>query len=198
MTARSKRNSTPSRYALRRHLYQGRQFMSTGAKETQPDQAAAEDTRKLNEDLLQLRDLALRQKAEFENFRKRTQRDKDMVRDAAAEAVLFRLLPVVDNMERALAGSVTATDIKSVRDGVSMILTQLTRALESEGLAQIDALNQPFDPTRHDALATEERNDVSDNHVCEVMLPGYVYKEKVIRAAMVKVARQPGNEEKTN
>jgi molecular chaperone GrpE len=160
-------------------------------------QSQAEGTEEAAEaaqELLQMREMVLRQRAEFDNFRKRTQREKDQIREAAAENVLSRLLPVVDNMDRALASAESANDINSVRDGVRMILMQLNRALEAEGLAKVNPLNQPFDPTQHDAIATEERPDVQDNHVSEVLLPGYVYKDKLVRAAMVKVAKSPRGE----
>jgi molecular chaperone GrpE len=117
-----------------------------------------------------------------------------MVREAAAETVLLKLLPVIDNLDRAIASTGTAGDVKSVRDGITMIATQLHRTLEAEGLKKLDALHQQFNPALHDALITEERTDVADNHVCEVLMPGYIYKEKLLRPAMVKVAKCPSGD----
>lgn len=142
-------------------------------------------------ELEELRETIIRQRAEFDNFRKRTQREKDQIREIANEGLLSRLLPVLDNFERALTSAESAADLASVRQGVGMIATQLTRALEAEGLTQINPLNAPFDPNKHDAIAAEPRDDMRENHVCAVLLPGYSYKEKLLRPAMVKVSKAP-------
>jgi len=199
MTRRSKSPAIIKRYGLRRHLYQGRALLKSHCASPSPAivSDSAKDTENLQEDLVQLRDTVIRQRAEFDNFRKRSVREKDQVREAAAENVLAKLLPVIDNMERALASAETAADVKPVRDGVAMILLQLQRVLQAEGLEKIESFNQPFDPLIHDALAAEPRTDIPDNHVCEVLLPAYKYKEKVLRAAMVKVAKTPAAEEST-
>lgn len=193
MTRKGSGISHPSRYALRRKLYQVRELSQAGPTKTQasaqnPDETSAPVPS--IEEFQQLREAIVRQRAEFDNFRKRTEREKIQVRELAAEGLLTRLLPVLDNLDRAMQSSENAADVKSVRDGVLMIVSQLERALEAEGLKQVSALNEPFDPSRHDALATEPRNDVTDGHICEVLLPGYTYKEKLLRPAMVKVAKK--------
>ena len=139
----------------------------------------------------QLRDTVARQRADFDNFRRRTLKEKDQVRDATREEVITKLLPVLDNFERALASTQSAVDAKSICDGITMVAGQLLRMLEAEGLKRIETANASFDPNEHEALATEERDDVEENRVCEEMLPGYRYKDKVIRPAMVKVAKAP-------
>jgi molecular chaperone GrpE len=161
---------------------------ATGAGTSEPTVAENVHTA---EEVNLLRETIIRQRAEFDNFRKRTQREKDQVREMATEGLLSHLLPVLDNMERALTSAESAVDVKSVRDGVSMIAIQLRRTLENEGLEQVKALHEQFDPAFHDALAAEQRDDVPDGQVCEVLLPGYVYKQKLLRPAMVKVARRP-------
>lgn len=190
MTRKANRPAMAKRYGLRTRLYTTRKMFSP-AKPAAPQVRVADDGEltRLKQEAGELREVALRQRADFENFRKRTQREKDAVRDAAAEGLLSRILPVIDNIERAIASAASATDVKSLYDGVNMILVQLKRALEAEGLQQVQALNQPFDPALHDALSTEDRDDVADNHVCEELLPGYKFKDKLIRPAMVKVAR---------
>lgn len=145
----------------------------------------------LTEENGQLRDLALRQKAEFDNFRRRVMKEKEQIRENAREDLLMQLLPVVDNFDRALEAAEATTDAAPLRKGVEMISGQLKRVLEGAGLSPIEALHKPFNPQEHEALALEERSDVPDNHVSTVMLPGYRFGEKVIRAAMVKVARAP-------
>jgi len=137
----------------------------------------------------QLRDAVARQRAEFDNFRKRTMKEKDQIRDAAREDTLAKLLPVVDNFDRALNSITETSDVSAVKQGIEMVATQLNRILEGEGLERIAALNAPFDPNLHEAIATEDRDDLPDNHVCAEMLPGYRYKERILRAAMVKVSK---------
>lgn len=193
MTGRVKASPRGARYALRRKLYYARSLVKSASPKFQAPADNA-NQQKADQELLQLREMVLRQRAEFDNYRKRTQREKDQVRDGAAENVFSKLLPVIDNMERALASAETASEVNPVREGVRMILTQLNRALEAEGLIRVHPLNQPFDPNLHDAIATEERAGVPDNHVCEVLLPGYQYKEKLVRAAMVKVSKAPQGE----
>lgn len=196
MTTKHRKSAANRRYALRRKLYSYRQQMNStsvhsphGPATITPPMAASDAT-----ELTQLREALLRQRAEFDNFRKRSHREKEMIREAAAEGILSKLLPIIDNMDRAISSAESAADIKSVRDGVSMIVTQLHRMLEMEGLQKVDALHQRFDPTMHDALVTEERSDIAENHITEVLMHGYIYKEKLLRAAMVKVARLPAGE----
>lgn len=189
MTRKGLVSAQPTRYALRRRLYQVRELATpnTGNRTTQSNEQAQPGPSA--EEFQQLREAIVRQRAEFDNFRKRAEREKDQIRELAAEGLLTRLLPILDNLDRAIDSAKNAEDVKSVRDGVSMIVSQLGRALQAEGLQQVTAMNEPFDPARHDALATEARNDIPDGHICEVLLPGYSYKEKLLRPAMVKVAK---------
>jgi molecular chaperone GrpE len=150
--------------------------------------------RVLAEENAGLRDAVARQRAEFDNFRKRTAKEKEQTRAAASEAILGRLLPVIDNFDRALASSAQATDPTSIRTGIEMVASQLHSILGDEGLEKIHPAGEPFDPTVHEAVAVEERVDVPDHHVSEVMLPGFRYKDRVIRPAMVKVARNAAKE----
>lgn len=182
------------RYALRRRLYQGRQMMKSAGGNAIPDQEAQAAADASAEELKQFKEAVVRQRAEFDNFRKRTQREKDQIRESAAETLLAKLLPVLDNMDRALSSINSASDIKSVREGVNMIVTQFRRTMEAEGLKQVEALNERFDPNLHDALAAEENADVAAGHIFEVLLPGYAYKEKLLRPAMVKVAKASSGE----
>ncbi len=160
--------------------------------------ALEEKVTALLEENNQLRDVALRQKAEFDNFRRRTMKEKEQIREAVREDLLIKLLPVVDNFDRALEASATASDAASLRQGVEMVAGQLYRILEADGLSRIEALNKLFNPEEHEALAVDERSDIPENHVSTVMLPGYRFRDKVVRAAMVKVARAPQTEPDTS
>lgn len=137
-----------------------------------------------------LRDKALRQQAEFDNFRKRTQKEKEQIRAAAAESAVADMLPVIDNFDRALASSQSSVDIEALRKGVEMVATQLQSILQGQGLEPITVDDSTsFDPALHEAVAVEERSDVPDQHIIGVMLPGYKFGDRVLRPAMVTVAR---------
>lgn len=197
MNRNGSRGANPSRYTLRRRMYSTRELTAPASgsrSDTSPSLQTpppSPENDSHNEEIQALRETVLRQRAEFENFRKRTQREKEQIREIASEALLTRLLPVLDNLDRAMEGAKSAADVSSVLEGVSMITQQLVRALEAEGLEQVQALNQPFDPSVHDALAAEDSTDVPDGHVLAVLLPGYTYKSRLLRPAMVKVARKP-------
>lgn len=132
----------------------------------------------------------IRLQADFDNYRKRTLREKDDIFKYALEDFSVKLLPVVDNLERA----VKSLDEGGVNDdyanGVRMVLVQLNDALKKEGLEEIDCTNAEFDPNYHYGVAVEESEEYDDNKVIEVFQKGYKFKEKVIRPAMVKISRK--------
>jgi len=129
----------------------------------------------------------VRVQADFDNFRKRTQKQKDEFWKYASEPLVTALLPVLDNFRRAL--ETPAGDGEKFSEGIKMIYRQLHEVLEKEGLEAIDAKGEEFDPNKHEAVMQEETNDYPDNTVIEEMLQGYFFKDKLIRPAMVKVAR---------
>lgn len=141
-----------------------------------------------------LQDKLLRQQADFDNFRKRAHREKDQARTAAAEAVVAELLPVLDNFGRALEAARATTDTEAICKGVEMVSAQMNSILLARGLEPINAVGERFDPTLHEAVAVEERTDVPDQQVVSVMLPGYRFGERVVRPAMVRVARNAGSD----
>jgi len=143
----------------------------------------------------QLKEALKRQKADFDNYRRRTQKEKEQLRDAAKESLVAELLPVLDNFERAIASAKTATDVESVRKGIEMVAEQLNAILRGEGLERIDALGSQFDPALHEALEVEERTDVPEGQITQVLRPGYRFKDRVIRPALVKVAKKPASAE---
>jgi molecular chaperone GrpE len=143
----------------------------------------------------QLKEALKRQKADFDNFRRRTMKEKEQLRDAAKESLVAELLPVLDNFERAIASAKTATDVESVRKGIEMVAEQLNAILRGEGLERIDAQGSQFDPALHDALEVEERADVPEGQITQVLRPGYRFKDRVIRPALVKVAKKPASAE---
>lgn len=129
-----------------------------------------------------------RLQAEFDNFRKRTQKEKEETVKYAAERVVEAMLPVIDNFERAVFSSQSNQDFKSFSQGVEMILKQMQNALVREGLTPIEAVGQPFDPKLHDAVMQVDSTDYPENTVVEELQKGYYLKEKVLRPSMVKVS----------
>lgn len=135
--------------------------------------------------LVEKEDKLLRLAAEFDNFRRRSQKEKDGVwADATAKAV-NALLPVYDNLERALKQE---TADEAYKKGVEMTMAGLMKALEGLGVTQIDAAGRPFDPNVHNAVMHIEDESFGENTVAEVFQAGFMLGEKVIRFAMVKVA----------
>ncbi len=145
------------------------------------------DLEKAEESIANLTDRLMRTAAEFDNFKKRSAREKDDVYSVAVCDTVNKLLPILDNLERAVTVSVEDAE-GSVLDGVKMIKKQFEDALTAIGVSPMDAVGKPFDPERHNAVMTEE-SDQDANTVLEEFMKGYLYKdEKVVRHAMVKVS----------
>lgn len=130
-----------------------------------------------------------RLQAEFDNFRKRSQKEKEENLKYASERVIKEMLPILDNFERAVASSQSSQDFTAFSQGVEMILKQMKSGLEKEGLTPIEAVGQPFDPKLHDAVLQVDSEDYPENTVVEELQKGYYLKEKVLRPSMVKVSR---------
>jgi len=145
-----------------------------------------EDLAHAEKEIAKLRDAQLRKLAEFENFRKRTEREKaDYFRFALADFVRD-LLPVLDNFERALGHTPAAAD-DEYRLGIELIYRQLAESLKKRGLREV-ATDGLFDPNVHEAVAREESADVEPNTVLEVLQKGYYLNDRLLRPAFVKVA----------
>ncbi|KJR49390.1 Heat shock protein GrpE [Desulfosporosinus sp. I2] len=133
-------------------------------------------------------DHLLRLQADFDNYRKRTQKEKTEIIKYASERVIGDLLPVLDNFERAVSAAQINPDFSAFSQGVEMILRQLQTALSKEGLKAIEAIGQPFDPNLHDAVLRVESEEHPENTVVDELQKGYYLKEKVLRPSMVKVS----------
>ncbi len=135
-------------------------------------------------------DRYLRLRAEFENFRRRTRQEAEELRARAAEGLAVQLLPVVDNLERAVAAGMGAQqDPKAFADGVEMVLKQFLQELAKVGVSPVEAVGKPFDPNLHEAVMYEESDQGPDGTVIEEFQKGYVLNDKVLRPSMVKVAK---------
>lgn len=138
------------------------------------------------ESIANLTDRLMRTAAEFDNFKKRSQREKEELYAVAVCDTIEKLLPVLDNLERAVSVEPETAD-NTVLDGVKMIKKQFEDALTALGVSPIDAVGTPFDPEKHNAVMTEE-SDQAENTVLAELMKGYLYKDKVIRHSMVKVS----------
>lgn len=142
----------------------------------------------LQNELDAMNDKYLRLNAEFQNYRKRVEKEKSDIFKFGNEKFMTELLPIMDNFERALAASVQENSESKVFDGVKMIKKSLDDFFEKNELKKIEALGQPFDPIKHHAVMTVESDDETKNHVVEVFQEGYMLADKVIRPSMVKVS----------
>lgn len=148
-----------------------------------PEREEQDPVRRENQDL---RDQLLRKRAEFENFKRRTERERDQIGQEKAAQVLKGLIQPIDNLERALAA---ATEDDPLKQGVEMIRKELMGVLESNGVTIEDPTGQMFDPLRHQALSSEPVPGKPDGTVVEVYRKGYALKERLLRPALVKVAQ---------
>lgn len=147
-----------------------------------------EKLRKKEEEYNALFDRLQRLAAEFDNYRKRTQKEKERIYDDAVCDVVSRFLAVIDNLERALQAS-GINEGNGLKEGVALVCRQTMEVLEKLNVKPIEAVGKPFDPELHNAVAHVEDENLGDNIVAEEFQKGYIYKDKiVIRHSMVKVA----------
>ncbi|RLL48033.1 nucleotide exchange factor GrpE [Oceanobacillus piezotolerans] len=128
----------------------------------------------------------LRLQAEFDNYKKRTQKEKEADRKYKSQDLVTELLPAIDNLERALEIEVT-DQTKSLVDGITMVLRQFIEALKSQGVEVIETEGKEFDPNLHHAVMQVEDDSAPSNIVVEELQKGYILKDRVVRPAMVKV-----------
>ncbi|MGI6743319.1 MAG: nucleotide exchange factor GrpE [Eubacteriales bacterium] len=143
---------------------------------------------KLKKQINDLSDRYLRALAEYDNYRKRSSKEKDGAYADAYTDVLKQILPVIDNLERAAAFTGNAPEDDNIAKGVAMTLKSFEDALKKLGVEEIEALGQPFDPVFHNAVMHIEDENLGKNVVAEVLLKGYKKGDRVIRYSMVKVA----------
>ncbi len=181
------------------------EFVETDAEETgapadaaeaaedptrQGDDALRRENERLRAELDQLRDHYLRKLAEFDNFRKRTEREREEFQRTAGEKVVRELVPVLDNFERALTHA-GESDSESFRQGVDMIARQLWEVLERQGLEVVDPTGKPFEPEFHEAVQRVEDAGHEPGTVVWVLAKGYLFGGRLLRPAMVGVAVEP-------
>lgn len=136
----------------------------------------------------ELTDKVRRTMAEFDNYRKRTEKEKSSMYEIGAKDIVERILPVVDNFERGLSSIPEDAKGSSFADGMEMIYKQLLKALEEAGVKPIEAVGQTFDPNFHNAVMHIEDESLGEGVVAQELLKGYMYRDSVVRHSMVQVA----------
>jgi len=154
-----------------------------------PTADAALDELRRERDALQ--DRLLRTAADFDNYRKRVERDRRDVADLAVADAMRDLLPIIDNLERALQATGAGADADALRKGVELIQLQMLDLLRARQVKLVDAVGMDFDPKVHQAVAHEPSSDHREGEVMEQLQRGYMLGERLLRPAMVKVAKRP-------
>ena len=162
-------------------------------KEAKPvDETLCDKEDILTTEIKAMNDKYLRLYAEFENYKKKVQKDKEELVKYANEKFIFELLPVLDSLEMAVEHARNEKN-GGIVQGVDNTLKEFLRTLNKFGLTPIEAMGKPFDPSVHHAMSLVERGDVEENRVVEVFRKGYMLRDKVIRAPLVGVSKKPSD-----
>ncbi len=159
------------------------------AATTADDTPQGVDTAELTKQRDDYYDRLLRQAAEFDNYRKRTDRERQQLADAAAADLIKDLLPLIDDLERALKADAGGEATGAIRRGVELIHKELLETLRKRGVTPIEALGQDFDPHFHMAVVTEDAEGRREGEIIEEFTRGYMIGDRLLRPAMVKVAK---------
>jgi len=141
------------------------------------------------EEVARLKDAWLRTAADFDNFRKRTRRELEDARRSGREDLLRVLLPIFDNLERAIQSAQRTSDVRAMADGLKMVDRQFVDALGREGISRVPTVGHAFDPSLHEAIQQVETSDHPAGTVLAEVQPGYLQGDRLLRAAMVVVAK---------
>lgn len=160
----------------------------SGGEEKAAELTPAEKIAALEAELAEVRDQLLRKAADFENFRKRVVQEKQNAIEFANQSLLLDIIPVIDDFERAIQSGEGTADIAAFLEGIKMIEKRLSSQLESKwGLKRFNSAGELFDPNLHEALMMEKSPDTAEAVVQEDLIKGYMLKDRVVRAAKVKV-----------
>ena len=160
--------------------------------ELDPIKALEKDLQKTKNELAEQKDSFVRLQAETDNFRKRLSREKDEFSQYANERLFKELIPIFDNLKRALEDP--SSDTKSLKEGLEMILKQFSSFLEKEKVEQIKAIGEKFDPTVHEVLTSEESNEHEENTIISEFVKGYTINNRVLRPSQVVISKKPSPE----
>jgi len=185
-------NQDQSQQATAQDLEQAETVIPESAAQdaSAPQEDAAESSLldELRSQLDEQQQRLLRLQADYDNFRRRTRQEKEDFAKYASSEVVEKLLPVLDNFDRALAAGRSGNDYEALIKGVDMIYRQFKQVLEQVGLSEMNAVGQPFNPEYHNAVMKVEDEEHEEGIVLEELQKGYMFKDKVLRPAMVKVS----------
>lgn len=139
----------------------------------------------LQNEVTKKKDEALRTRAELENYRKRTLRDKEELRKTAAADLIEELLPIVDNMKLGLESAAQSPEAKVIAEGFQMVFIQLNQILQQQGLEAIEPVGEAFDPAQHDCVSQQPSEEVEADHIIQVVRTGYRLHDRLVRPASV-------------
>lgn len=162
---------------------------TSGEESVESSQAIEEGSSEENPELLQLKDKYLRTLAEYENFRKRSEKEKAQMFELGAKSIIEALLPVVDNFERALSHVQEEEKDSPFVKGIEGIYKQIQKMFADCNIQEIEALGKKFDPALHNAVMTEEEGDAEEDTITQDLQKGYTYRGNVVRHSMVKVKK---------
>lgn len=162
---------------------------TSGEEAVESSQPAEEGSSEENPELLQLKDKYLRTLAEYENFRKRSEKEKAQMFELGAKSIIEALLPVVDNFERALSHVQEEEKDSPFVKGIEGIYKQIQKMFADCNIQEIEALGKKFDPALHNAVMTEEEGDAEEDTITQDLQKGYTYRGSVVRHSMVKVKK---------
>lgn len=151
------------------------------------DETSSTVQNELEQKLEETTNRMLRLQADYDNFRRRTQKEKESAAKYRSQSLAESLIPALDNFERGMTIDAQSEETKSLLQGMEIVYRQLKEALANEGIEAVESVGQPFDPNFHQAVMQVETDDFESNVVVEEMQKGYMLKDRVIRVAMVKV-----------
>ncbi len=160
---------------------------TSGGKEDKKKKKADKKEQAYEEKIAELNDRVMRQMAEFDNYRKRTEKEKSQMFEIGAKDIIEKVLPVVDNFERGLSALSDEEKESAFAQGIEKIYKQLTQVLTDAGVEPIEAVGKEFNPDFHNAVMHAEDENLGENIVAEEFQKGYTYKGSVVRHSMVKV-----------
>lgn len=167
---------------------EGSEESKTQEKDTAEVAASDEKLNKLEAEVNQYKELMLRKAAEFENYKRRTENDQLNLLKYAAESLLIKLLPTIDDLERSLSHMTEETDVNKIKEGIQLIYNKFMKTLDDQGVKKIEAIGKPFDVEFHEALMQRADETVPPHTVLDELETGYMYKDRVIRHSKVIVS----------
>lgn len=183
-------NSTPEEEADQAEVESPAPAQDPGADDAEVDPGESE-LKALRDEVARLNDDALRAKAEADNVRKRATRDVEAAHRFGSEKLINLLLPLKDSMDLGLDAATSASEIETIREGMELTAKMFEDVLEKTGVSALDPLGEPFDPEFHQAMTMEESSDAEPGTVMRVMQKGYLLNDRLLRPALVIVAKAP-------